>query len=448
MVARDEDCLSSEGDAEHDQFVDVAMSKERQLDFMPLTIPDIGESEIAEVVAVLRSGWLTSGPRTEQFECEFREYTSAAYALAVSSCTAGLHVALAALGIGPGDEVITTPLTFCATINVILETGATPVLADISEDFTIDSAAVARAITRRTRAILPVHMAGLACDMKAIWQLARIHNLRVVEDAAHASGASYQKRRIGAGESDAVAFSFYATKNLTTGEGGMVTTPSKELERRMRVLCLHGISRDAWDRYTENGNWRYQVTERGFKYNMSDVMAAIGIHQLRKLDRMNARRAAIAARYCMAFDEMEELETPPQGEGHAWHLYILRLNLDLLEINRSMFIEEMQREGVGCSVHFIPIPLHTYYRKVLTMRDPCTRALQEYPRLVSLPLYSRMTDDDVERVIGAVKRVLTQHRKRRLHFSIGGHRPGLQGVRQRVADGSTYRSRRTSNKLD
>jgi dTDP-4-amino-4,6-dideoxygalactose transaminase len=390
----------------------MAVIKEHQVNFMPLAVPDIGESEIAEVVAALRSGWLTRGPRTEQFEREFREYTSAAHALAVNSCTAGLHLALVALGIGAGDEVITTPLTFCATVNVILETGATPVLADIGADLNIDPAAVARAISRRTRAILPVHMAGLACDMEAIWRLARIHDLKVVEDAAHATGSSYQKQRIGAGESNAVAFSFYATKNLTTGEGGMVTTASKELEERMRVLCLHGISHDAWDRYTEKGNWYYEVTERGYKYNMSDIMAAIGIHQLRKLDRMNARRVRIAARYSAAFDEMEELETPPGGEGHAWHLYILRLNLDRLEIDRSMFIEEMRKVGVGCSVHFIPIPLHPYYRKTLEILDPCTRALGEYPRLVSLPLYSRMTDDDVERVIKAVKSIVTRHKKR------------------------------------
>jgi dTDP-4-amino-4,6-dideoxygalactose transaminase len=238
------------------------MIKEQQANFVELAVPDIGESEIAEVVAALRSGWLTTGPRTEKFELEFREYTSAAYSLAVNSCTAGLHLALAALGIGPGDEVITTPLTFCATVNVILETGATPVLADIGSDLNIDPLAVSQAITPRTRAILPVHLAGLACDMEAIWRLARIHDLKVVEDAAHAAGSSYRNQRIGAGNSDAVAFSFYATKNLTTGEGGMVTTPSKKLEERMRLLCLHGISCDAWDRYTEKGSWYYEVTER------------------------------------------------------------------------------------------------------------------------------------------------------------------------------------------
>jgi dTDP-4-amino-4,6-dideoxygalactose transaminase len=248
--------------------------------------------------------------------------------------------------------------------------------------------------------------------MEPIWRLARSHDLKVVEDATHAAGTLYKGQQIGAGESEAVAFSYCATKNLTTGEGGMVTTPSKELEDRMRVLCLHGISRDAWDRYSEKGNWYYEVMERGYKYNMSDIMAAIGIHQLRKLDPMNARRAIIAARYNAAFDEMEELETPPEGEGHPWHLYILRLNLERREINRSKFIEEMRTREVGCSVHFIPIPLYPYYRKTLEMRDPCTTALGEYPRLVSLPLYSRMTNDDVERVIEALKSVVTGHKKR------------------------------------
>lgn len=391
----------------------VIETKKQQSERIPFNVPDIGNEEIAEVVETLRSGWITSGPRTARFEREFCEYTGAAYALAVNSCTSGLHLALAALGIGPGDEVITTPLTFCATVNVILQTGATPVLADIGTDLNLNPDAVARAITRRTRAILPVHMAGLACDMNAIWHLAREHDLKVVEDAAHAAGTTYRGRRIGSGPSNAVVFSFYATKNLTTGEGGMVTTPSQELEERMRVLCLHGISHDAWDRYTENGDWYYEVSERGYKYNLSDIQAAIGIHQLRKLDRMNARRAAIAERYSAAFHEIEEVETPPAGEGHAWHLYILRLNLDRLEIDRSKFIEEMRTRGVGCSVHFIPIPLHPYYRRILQMRDPCTMVLAEYPRLVSLPLYSRMVDEDAERVIEAVRDVVTRYTSKR-----------------------------------
>jgi dTDP-4-amino-4,6-dideoxygalactose transaminase len=392
--------------------------------------------EIAEVAAALRSGWITSGPRVAQFEREFREYTGAAHALAVNSCTAGLHLALAALGIGPGDEVITTPLTFCATVNSILETGAEAVLADVGEDLNLDPEAVGRAITPRTKAILPVHLAGLPCDMDSIWRLAREHGLKVVEDAAHAAGASYSVgqalspanhaatggsacptkpgRRIGAGESDAVAFSFYATKNLTTGEGGMVTTNSEVLDERMRIACLHGISRDAWNRYAEKGTWYYEVVDRGFKYNMPDIAAAIGIHQLRKLDRMNGRRAEIARLYNDAFQDMPELEAPPEraDSRHAWHLYILRLNLDALDIDRSRFFDEMRARGIGCSVHFIPIPLHPYYHKVLEMRDPCSRALAEYPRLLSLPLYSGMTDDDVRRVIEAVREIVLEHRVR------------------------------------
>jgi dTDP-4-amino-4,6-dideoxygalactose transaminase len=385
--------------------------KEPQPAHIPFAVPDVGDEEIAGVVEALRSGWITSGPRTAQFEQQFCQYAGAGHALAVNSCTAGLHLALAALGIGPGDEVITTPLTFCATVNVILETGATPILADIGSDFNIDPAAVARLITLRTRAILPVHMAGLACDMNAIWRLAGEHGLKVVEDAAHAAGTMYQGRRIGSGPSDAVAFSFYATKNLTTGEGGMVTTPSLELEERMRVLCLHGISRDAWDRYTEKGNWYYEVIDRGYKCNMGDMAAAMGLAQLKRLDGMNARRTEIARRYNAAFVEMPAVQTPPERADcrHAWHLYILRLNLERLTIDRAQFFDEMKRRGIGCSVHFIPIPLHSYYRKTLELRDPCTRALAEYPRLISLPLYSKMTDEDVERVIEAVRDIVVRN---------------------------------------
>lgn len=379
--------------------------------YIPFALPDIGEEEIAEVVSALRSGWITSGPRVKQFEREFEVYTGAAYALAVNSCTAGLHLALTALGIGAGDEVITTPLTFCATVNSILETGADVVLADVGEDLNLDPEAVLRAITPRTKAILPVHMAGLPCAMGTIWQIAREHGLKVVEDAAHAAGASYDQARIGAGESDAVVFSFYATKNLATGEGGMVTTNSASLSERMRICCLHGISRDAWNRYTEQGSWYYEVVDRGFKYNMPDILAAVGIHQLRKLDRMNERRLAIAHSYTERFQKISELELPPDRphSGHAWHLYILRLNLAALKLDRGQFLEEMRTRRIGCSVHFIPIPLHPYYRGALTIRDPCKRALVEYPRLVSLPLYSKMTDDDVKRVVEAVQDIVLRN---------------------------------------
>lgn len=382
-------------------------------DYIPFSVPDIGDEEIAEVVDTLRSGWLTTGPRTAAFEQEFRAYTGASQALAVNSCTAGLHLALAALDLQPGDEVITTPLTFCATVNTILEAGGAPVLADIGEDLDIDPDAISAAVTDRTRAILPVHYGGLACRMQEIWHLAGERKLKVIEDAAHAVGATYCGNPIGSGPSDAVAFSFYATKNLCTGEGGMVTTPSGELYNRMKVLCLHGISRDAWNRYTEKGSWYYEVVECGFKYNMSDLMSAIGIHQLRRLDSMNARRAVIASAYDEAFAEMPEVELPPRRDDskHAWHLYALRLNLDGLGIDRAEFIEEMKGLGVGCSVHFIPIPLHPYYKRALAMRDPCARALAEYPRLVSLPLYSSMTDGEVASVVEAVRAVVAGNRR-------------------------------------
>jgi dTDP-4-amino-4,6-dideoxygalactose transaminase len=383
--------------------------------FIPFALPDIGEEEIQEVVTTLKSGWLTSGPQVAAFEDHFAAYTRAPHALALNSGTAGLHLALAALGIGPGDEVITTPMTFCATVNVILQCGAKPVLADIGADLNLDPAAVQAAVTPATRAILPVHIGGLPCDMDALWAIAGKHGLRVVEDAAHAAGSRYRDAPIGGGRSDAVAFSFYATKNLATGEGGMVTTGSAELDERMRILCLHGIDKHAWNRYSEHGSWAYEVVECGFKYNMSDIAAAIGIHQLRKLDAMNARRAEIAARYHRAFAALEELETPREraGSHHSWHLYPLRLNLERLEIDRARFIEELKRRGIGCSVHFIPIPLHPYYQRTLEARDPCRRALGEFERLISLPIYSRMTDGEVARVIAAVREVARQNRVQR-----------------------------------
>ena len=390
------------------------ISPMRDNNVVPFALPDLGAGELNSVLDTLRSGWLTSGKATARLEQQFCRYTAAPHALALNSGTAALHLALAALRIGPGDEVITTPLTFCATVNVILQVGARPVLADIGSDLNLDPQAVTRALSPRTRAILPVHYGGLPCDMAAIWHTARTHGLRVVEDAAHAAGALYRGVPIGSGLSDAIAFSFYATKNLTTGEGGMATTRSEELAERMRILCLHGISRDAWNRYGENGTWFYEVVDCGFKYNMSDIMAALGVHQLARLDRMNARRAAIAAAYRDAFSDMPEVELPPERSDcrHAWQLYVLRLNLDTLTIDRGQFFEEMRRRGICCGVHFIPIPLFPYYDKKVEMRDPCIRAISEYPRLISLPVYSKMSDKDVMRVIQAVKDVVVRHQMR------------------------------------
>lgn len=395
--------------------------------FIPFSRPEVGEEEIREVAETLRSGWVTTGPKTAEFERDFCRYTGAGYAQAVNSCTAGLQLALNALELGPGDEAITTPLTFCATVNTILETGASAVMADVGPDLNISPEHIRRAITPRTKAIVPVHLGGLPCEMDEIHKIAREHGLKVVEDAAHAAGTLYRGQPIGSGASDAIAFSFYATKNLCTGEGGMVTTSSEDLYNRMKVLCLHGISRDAWNRYSEKGSWFYQVVARGYKDNMSDIAASLGVVQLKKLDRMNERRAEIAARYSKAFAEMGEVELPPAREDsrHAWHLYVLRLNLETLSIDRAQFFEEMKALGIGCSVHFIPIPLHPYYKRTLEMRDPCTRAFSEYPRLLSLPIYSKMNDGEVERVIGAVKEIVAKHG---VAASVAVPRPWLAGA--------------------
>jgi len=390
---------------------------------IPFHRPSIGQEEIDEVTSTLKSGWLTTGPRTAQFEKEFRSYINAPHALAVNSCTAGLHLGLASLDIGAGAEVITTPITFCATVNVILHVGATPVLADIGPDGNIDPSCIAARITSRTRAIIPVHLAGLPCDMEAIWELARRHRLRVVEDCAHAAGAQYRGWPIGAGRpeigaySDVCAFSFYATKNLTTGEGGMVTTHDDNLIDVMRMLCLHGISRDAWNRYSDRGNWFYQVLAAGFKYNLSDIQAAIGLHQLRKLDGFTERRKRLARLYDELLGDCEELELPPDRSDcrHAWHLYMLRLNLDKLEIDRHEFITTLRQRGIGTSVHFIPIPLQPYFSRFLDLHEnDCPRALELYPRLISLPLYPAISEAEVEYVAAEVRDIARKSRKRRL----------------------------------
>jgi dTDP-4-amino-4,6-dideoxygalactose transaminase len=299
--------------------------------------------------------------------------------------------------------------------------GATPVLADIGEDGNIDPDSIARRITSRTRAILPVHLAGLPCEMDAIWALARKHNLSVIEDAAHAVGSLYKGVPIGNGNpaagpcSDAVAFSFYANKNLTTGEGGMVTTPYDQVDERIRVLRLHGISRDAWNRYAVNGNWYYEVVECGFKYNLSDILSAVGIHQLRKQEKFVAIRSYYADLYSQAFADLAELQVPPDSPHcrHSWHLYMIRLNLESLDIDRDEFIAELRRRNVCASVHFIPIPLHPFYASMAQYpQNQCPRALGLYPRLISLPLYPKMTEEQVHDVVAAVKDVARSSRKR------------------------------------
>ena len=382
-------------------------------DFLPFSPPLIGEEEISEVVDTLRSDWITTGPKTKRFEKEFAAYLDAPGALALNSCTAGLHTALATLGIGPGDEVITTPMTFAASVNVIEHVGARPILVDVEPDtLNIDPALVAAAITPRTRAVLPVHFAGHPADLDPIAELATTHRLAVIEDAAHALPARYRNHPIGAGGNPA-AFSFYATKNLTTAEGGMLTGDAEFLDRA-RVVSLHGMSRDAWKRYERGGNWFYEVVVPGFKYNMTDIQAALGLWQLRKLAGFQERRRAVVRMYDEAFGSESALELPARRPDveHAWHLYVLRLRPEELRIDRDQFIEELALREIGTSVHFIPIHLHPYYRdKYRYVPESFPVAHGNFERMLSLPLHPRLSDDDVADVIDAVLDVVQTHRR-------------------------------------
>jgi len=382
--------------------------------FLPFALPEIGEEEIEEVVATLRSGWLTGGPRVQRFEEGFRRITGAQHAVALSSCTAGLHLALLASGIGPGDEVITTPFTFCATVNVIIHAGATPILADIrDDDHNIDVEQVARKITPRTKALMPMHYGGQPCHMDELLALAREHKLRVIEDAAHALGAQDRGRPIGA-LSDAAVFSFYPIKPITTGQGGMLTTNDQALAGQVRILSLHGLSKNAWNRYAEGGSAEYQVLAPGFNYSMTDIQAAIGVHQLEKLERFQAQRTHLAGVYDRLLAGVPEVRCPQTRENvvHAWHLYPIRLELERLRCSRNEFIDELRKRGIGTSLHFIPIHLHPYYREAFGFQPgDFPVAEQVYAGLISLPLYPRMQDADVERVVTAIRDIVQASRR-------------------------------------
>lgn len=383
--------------------------------FLPFALPDIGEEEIAEVVDSLRSGWLTTGPKTQRFEREFADFIgSDVQALAVNSATAGLHLVLEAFGIGPGDEVITTPYTFTATAGVIRHLGADPVFVDIDpKTFNLDPTKIERAITERTKAIIPVHFAGLACDMQPIIEIARRHGLRILEDAAHALPSTYHNRLIGTLDTDATVFSFYATKTITTGEGGMIVTRDEAIAERCRTMRLHGISRDAFDRYTSTKpSWHYEVIAPGFKYNLTDIASSIGLQQLKKAWAFQERRQEMAERYDAELAGLP-ITLPPQpenGDLHSWHLYAIRLK-DSAGISREDFIQQMSARGIGCSVHFIPLHLHPYWQKAYDLQPhDFPAAWRAYEQAVSLPLYTKMTDDDQTRVIEAVKDVLAGSR--------------------------------------
>jgi dTDP-4-amino-4,6-dideoxygalactose transaminase len=382
--------------------------------FLPFALPHITQAEIDEVVDTLRSGWLTTGPKTKRFEREFAARVGAPYALAVNSATAAMHLALDAIGLQPGDEVIVPVYTFTATAEVVVYFHATPVFVDVDPiTCNLDPRELEKHITPRTRAIMVVHIAGLPAEMDDVLAIAHAHGLPVIEDAAHAFPARYRGRRIGS-ISDLTAFSFYATKTLSTGEGGMLTTARPEYAERAAMMTLHGISRDAWKRYTAEGSWYYEVLQAGFKYNMTDIAASLGLHQLARCEELLERRRAIARRYTQAFSQWPELETPPDPSHveHAWHLYLLRLHLDRLTIVRDAFIQALVKANIGTSVHFIPLHLHPFYSLTYQLSPAdFPMALQAYLRTLSLPIYPGMTDGDVEDVIAAVEEIVAAHKK-------------------------------------
>ena len=380
--------------------------------FLPFALPDVGSDELNEIGEALLSGWVTTGPKTREFEVAFAEATDSKHAVAVNSCTAAMHLALDAVGVGPGDEVITTPYTFAASAEVIRHFDAQPVFVDIQRDsLNIDPDLVRDALTPRTKAIIPVHIGGMPANMDALAQIAEETGIHVIEDAAHAFPASYKGRKIG-NLSDFTCFSFYATKTITTGEGGMICTDNDAWADRCRIMALHGINKDAWNRYSAEGSWYYEVLAPGFKYNMTDIAAAMGLSQLRKAEYMLERRREIAARYDEAFGDREELEIPYRRPDcdHAWHLYMLRINLESIGIDRDQFIQEMKKRNIGTSVHFIPLHVHPYYRNTYGYtEDEFPISFSEYKRELSLPIYSKMSDDDVECVIEAVQDILERH---------------------------------------
>lgn len=377
--------------------------------FLVFGSPLIGEAEIEEVVDCLQSGWLGTGPKVAQFESNFASYKGAEHAVAVNSCTAALHLAILAAGLKPGDEVITSPLTFCATVNAIIHAGATPVLADVdAASMNIDPNAVAAKITPRTRAILPIHFAGRPCDMDALCGLAQRHNLKIIEDCAHAIETEYRDRKAGT-FGDFGCFSFYVTKNVVTGEGGMVITRNEEDATRIKILALHGMSKDAWNRFGDEGYKHYQIVECGFKYNMMDIQAALGIHQLEQVEQNWLRRQEVWDRYSEAFRDLP-VESPAaveQDTKHGYHLFTLLVDEQRAGITRDAFMAAMAAENIGVGVHYLGIPEHPYYQERFGWRP------EDYPiatrigrQTVSLPLSPKLSKDDVEDVVAAVRKIL------------------------------------------
>ncbi len=384
--------------------------------------PSIGPEEEREVLNTLRSGWITTGPKAKRFEKEFAEYVGARNALAVAHCTGALHLSLWALGLKPGDEVITTPFTFTATAEVMGYLGVRPVFADVDPGtFNLNPARVEEVLEAsdgRVRALMPVHFAGHPCDMDRLMKIARAHDLKMVEDAAHAAGASRHMDGRGMAKvgtiGDLTCFSFYATKNFTTAEGGMITTADDALAEKIAVASLHGMNKDAWKRYDKSGSWYYEIHDLGFKYNLSDVHAAIGVAQLKRAGEFMARRTEIAQRYNAAFRGIEALQPPYSESGieHAWHLYVLRIRPDLLRIGRNQFVEMLRERGVGVSVHCIPLHTMHYYQRAYGYRTGDFPVAEDvFSRCFSLPIYASMSDDDIEYVIETVTSIARENRR-------------------------------------
>jgi dTDP-4-amino-4,6-dideoxygalactose transaminase len=386
----------------------------RRAVFLPFHKPDIGDEEIDAVAEALRSGWLTTGPKVHTFEHAFARYIGAPHAVAVNSCTAALHLALDAVGLREGDEVLIPTMTFAATAEVVFYFKARPVLVDCEPDtLNVDPAGLEKSLSSRTRAIIPVHYAGHACDMARILEIAATRQLKVIEDAAHALPAAYKGQTVGT-LGDLACFSFYATKTLCTGEGGMVTTANPDYAESVRMMSLHGISKDAWKRYSAEGSWYYEISKPGFKYNMTDIAAALGIVQLGKCDRMWEARKRIAEIYHEAFRDLDEVVRPVvRGDvKHAWHLYPIRLDLDQLRISRAEFITRMREQNIGVSVHFIPLHQHPFYRNTYGyQQQDFPNASSAYERLVSLPIYPSMTENDAADVVTVAREIIRRNRR-------------------------------------
>ncbi len=384
-------------------------------EFLPFSTPTIGDDEINEVVDSLKSGWITTGPKVKRFEEAFKAYVGAPFAVPLSSATAGLHLTLLALGIKEGDEIITTPMTFASTVSMIVLCGAKPVLADIEPGtLNIDPAKIREKVTDRTRAVIPVHFAGQSCDMDPIFALAKEFGLTVIEDAAHAAGTEYKGRRIGSFDTISI-FSFHPNKNITTGEGGMVCSPDEAFAEEVSLLKFHGMSREAWKRFAASGTPNYDIMLPGYKYNMMDIQAAIGLHQLPKLDAFIDRRTEIAEFYNAAFADVAEIAVPalaPYEQRHAWHLYTPLVRIERLTLDRDGFMAELKKENIGTGLHYKAIHHHAWYRENLPVpAGELPNADYASDRILSLPLFPKMTMDDARDVVEAVKAVIARNRK-------------------------------------